>query len=240
MIKAYALTDVGKTRSVNQDFIYCTCKPVGILPNLFIVADGLGGHKAGDLASRFSVETFVKRISETDGDNPVTIMSDAIKYVNAGLLELAATSEDYTGMGTTFVAATVIGNSVYVANVGDSRLYVLNDEFRQVTRDHSVVEDLVSKGVLDREQARHHERKNEITRAIGGSRDVMADFFEIEVSESDTIFMCSDGLSNMVEDSQISSILSGRHSIAEKAHALVDAANEHGGRDNISLIIIEM
>ena len=80
MIKAYALTDVGKTRSVNQDFIYCTCKPVGILPNLFIVADGMGGHKAGDLASRFSVETFVKRISETDGDNPVTIMSDAIKY----------------------------------------------------------------------------------------------------------------------------------------------------------------
>ena len=82
MIKAYALTDVGKTSSVNQDFVYCTCKPVGILPNLFIVADGMGGHKAGDLASRFSVETFVKQISEADGDNPVTIISDAIKYVN--------------------------------------------------------------------------------------------------------------------------------------------------------------
>lgn len=240
MIKAYALTDVGKTRSVNQDFVYCTCKPVGILPNLFIVADGMGGHKAGDLASRFSVETFVKQISEADGDNPVTIISDAIKYVNSQLLELAATSEDYTGMGTTFVAATIIGNSVYVANVGDSRLYVMSDELRQITRDHSVVEEMVSKGIIDREQARHHERKNEITRAIGGSEDVMADFFEIEVKESDVIFMCSDGLSNMVEDSQIATVLSGKRTISEKAHTLVDSANEHGGRDNISLIIIEM
>ena len=240
MIKAYALTDVGKTRSINQDYVYCTCKPVGILPNLFIVADGMGGHKAGDLASRFSVDTFVKRVSEAEGDNPVTVISEAIKYVNARLLELAATSGDYTGMGTTFVAATIIGSSVYVANVGDSRLYVMNDEFRQVTRDHSVVEEMISKGIIDREQARHHARKNEITRAIGGSREVMPDFFEIEVKNSDILLMCSDGLTNMVDDAQIASVISGRRPIEEKARTLVNTANEHGGRDNISLIIIEM
>lgn len=108
MIKAYALTDVGRMRSVNQDYVYCTSKPVGKLPNLYIVADGMGGHKAGDLASRFSVQSFTDSVKSSDSDNPITIISDAIKYTNSELLKLAATSADYTGMGTTFVIATVL------------------------------------------------------------------------------------------------------------------------------------
>ncbi len=239
MIKAYALTDVGKTRSINQDYVYCTSKPVGKLPNLYIVADGMGGHKAGDLASRFSVQTFIENVRASGNDNPITIISDAIKYTNTKLVELAATSADYTGMGTTFVAATIVGTSVYVANVGDSRLYVLGDELRQITRDHSLVEEMVSNGTIDRAQARTHEKKNVITRAIGGSDEVMADFFEVELNEGDTIFMCSDGLSNMLEDSQIASILNSKKEINERAETLVDIANEHGGKDNISIIIIE-
>lgn len=239
MIKAYALTDVGKTRSINQDYVYCTSKPVGKLPNLYIVADGMGGHKAGDLASRFSVQTFIENVRASGNDNPITIISDAIKYTNTKLVELAATSADYTGMGTTFVAATIVGTSVYVANVGDSRLYVLGDELRQITRDHSLVEEMVSNGTIDRAQARTHEKKNVITRAIGGSDEIMADFFEVELNKGDIIFMCSDGLSNMLEDSQIASILNSKKEINERAETLVDVANEHGGKDNISIIIIE-
>lgn len=239
MIKAYALSDVGACRSVNQDYVFCTTKQVGKLPNLFIVADGMGGHKAGDMASKFSVETFVEQVKQSTSDNPVSIISDAIKYTNTELINLAATSEDYRGMGTTFVVATIIGKSIYVANVGDSRLYILDEDFSQVTRDHSFVEEMVNNGTIDRETARNHEQKNLITRAMGGSPTVIADFFEVELAGNETIFMCSDGLSNMVEDDQIASVLSGSEDIIYKAEKLIQTANNNGGKDNISLVIIE-
>lgn len=239
MIKAYALTDVGKCRSVNQDYVFCTTRQIGKLPNLFIVADGMGGHKAGDMASKFSVNTFIEQVKESESDNPITIISDAIKYTNVKLRELAATSEDYRGMGTTFVVATIIDKSVYVANIGDSRLYLLGEDFRQITRDHSLVEEMVSIGTIGRDEARNHARKNVITRAMGGNDDVMADFFEVELTGGETIFMCSDGLSNMVEDSQIASILGENIDIINKAETLVNNANKNGGKDNISLVIIE-
>ncbi len=239
MMKAYALTDVGKTRSVNQDYVYCTMKPVGKLPNLFIVADGMGGHKAGDLASKFTVQTFVEQVNSSKSDNPITIISDAIKYTNSRLIELAASSPDYSGMGTTFVAATIFDKSAYIANIGDSRLYVLGEEFRQVTRDHSLVEEMVSIGTIGREEARNHSQKNVITRAVGGSAEVMADFFEVELKENDILFMCSDGLSNMVDDTDIAAILKNGKDIVNRTEKLVTTANDNGGRDNISVIIIE-
>lgn len=239
MIQAYALTDVGLCRSMNQDCVFCTTKEIGRLPNLFIVADGMGGHKAGDMASRFSVETFVEYVRNATNDNPVSVISDAIKYTNAKLLELATTSEDYAGMGTTFVVATIINKSVYIANVGDSRLYILGEEFNQVTRDHSYVEELVSMGSIDRESARNHERKNFITRALGGSSDVIADFFEVELAGNEKILMCSDGLTNMIVDNEIASILSDSADIIYRAEKLIETANNYGGKDNISLVIIE-
>lgn len=238
-MKAYALTDVGVSRSVNQDYVFCSTEPVGNLPNLFIVADGMGGHKAGDIASKFSVETFAEQVKTSEEDNPITVISEAIKYTNARLIELAATSEDYFGMGTTFVVATIIGGSLYVANVGDSRLYIHGKTLSQVTRDHSVVEELVTKGIINRKEARTHDKKNEITRAMGGGADVMADFFEVEILEGDSIIMCSDGLCNMVEDKDIAKVLSGRSNIKDKAARLINMANDNGGKDNISLIIIE-
>lgn len=240
MSTAYALTDVGKTRSMNQDYVFCTSKPVGKLPNLFIVADGMGGHKAGDLASKFSVQTFVEQVRSSTSDNPITIISDAIKYTNTRLVELAATSLDYTGMGTTFVVATIIGESLYVANVGDSRLYIYNDELRQITRDHSLVEEMINNGTIDRSEARNHEKKNVITRAIGGTEDVMADFFEVEVKHGDYVLMCSDGLTNMVDDTCISNVLNTQQGINDKATELLKYANDNGGRDNISVIIVEV
>ena len=239
-MKATAITDIGKTRAVNQDYIYTSVDRVGCLPNLFIVADGMGGHKAGDLASRFTVETLINNIKNSSSDNPITIINDAIVNANTLLLEKAAESEDYEGMGTTLVVCTIIGESMYVANVGDSRLYLYDGKLSQITRDHSLVEEMVALGKLNRDEARTHKRKNVITRAIGGGKEVMADFFEAELTAGNRIIMCSDGLSNMVDDGEIEQILSLNLPIEDKAKRLIDMANESGGADNIAVVIVEL
>ncbi len=238
-MNAYALTDVGRQRNMNQDYVFSTVKPVGNLPNLFIVADGMGGHKAGDLASKFSVNTFIDCVKNSGSSKPVQIISDAIKHTNEELLKLASTSEDYRGMGTTFVVAVIYGKSMYVANIGDSRLYLADRELKQVTRDHSYVEEMVQMGTLNREDARTNEYKNVITRALGGAENVIPDFFEIEIEDNSRILMCTDGLTNMVTDKEIESVMSSHDDIMNKADKLVMMANQNGGKDNISVIIIE-
>lgn len=237
-MNAYALTDVGRQRNMNQDYVFSTVKPVGNLPNLFIVADGMGGHKAGDLASKFSVNTFIDCVKNSGSSKPVQIISDAIKHTNEELLKLASTSEDYRGMGTTFVVAVIYGKSVYVANIGDSRLYLADRELK-LTRDHSYVEEMVQMGTLNREDARTNEYKNVITRALGGAENVIPDFFEIEIEDNSRILMCTDGLTNMVTDKEIESVMSSHDDIMNKADKLVMMANQNGGKDNISVIIIE-
>lgn len=239
-MRAYAATDVGRVREVNQDYIYCSLKPVGKLPNLFLVADGMGGHKAGDLASRYTVETLIENIENSHSDNPITIINDAIVNANKLLLMKAAESEEYSGMGTTLVVCTIIGESMYVANVGDSRLYLYDGKLSQITRDHSLVEEMVALGKLNRDEARRHEKKNVITRAIGGAKEVMADFFEAELTAGNRIIMCSDGLSNMVDDSEIEQIMSSDLAIEDKTRKLLDRANENGGKDNIAVVIVEL
>ncbi len=239
-MRAYAATDVGRVREVNQDYIYCSLKPVGKLPNLFLVADGMGGHKAGDLASRYTVESLINNIENSRSDNPITIINDAIVNANKQLLLKAAESEEYSGMGTTLVVCTIIGESMYVANVGDSRLYLYDGKLSQITRDHSLVEEMVALGRLNRDEARRHEKKNVITRAIGGAKEVMADFFEAELTAGNRIIMCSDGLSNMVDDNEIEEIISSGLDIEDKTRKLLDRANENGGKDNIAVVIIEL
>lgn len=239
-MRAYAATDVGRVREVNQDYIFCSMEPVGKLPNLFLVADGMGGHKAGDLASRYTVETLIRNIESSYSDNPITIINDAIIDANTRLLKKAEESEDYTGMGTTLVVCTIIGESMYVANVGDSRLYLYDGKLSQITRDHSLVEEMVALGRLNRDEARRHSRKNVITRAIGGAREVMADFFEAELTAGNRILLCSDGLSNMVEDEEIEQVLMSELPVEGKIRHLLDRANENGGKDNIAVVIIEL
>lgn len=239
-MKACALTDVGVTRSINQDFVYYSTSPVGNLPNLFILADGMGGHRAGDMASRCTVETMVQLISEASSKDPINILDQAIRAVNEKIIDISKGSEAYNGMGTTLVVACVIDSVLHVANVGDSRLYLLDANLQQVTRDHSYVEDLISEGAIDRSEARTHEKKNIITRAIGGEDTVLPDFFPIDVKLGNRILMCSDGLTNMVEDSVIERILKNTQDIEEATNILVNMANENGGRDNISVILIEI
>lgn len=238
-MKACALTDVGVTRSVNQDFVFCSTAPVGNLPNLFILADGMGGHKAGDMASRYTVETLVDFVVKAKEKDPISIIDNGIRQVNQDILRKAGESEDYNGMGTTLVVSCIKDSILHIANVGDSRLYILDGTLKQVTRDHSYVEEMVTSGVIDRKSARHHEKKNMITRAIGGDDTVLPDFFPVDIKSGNRVLMCSDGLTNMVEDSVIEKVLKNTKDIEEAAEILIDIANDNGGRDNISVIIIE-
>ena len=143
-------------------------------------------------------------------------------------------------MGTTLVAAVIMDRSLYVANVGDSRLYVIGDTMRQITRDHSLVEEMVSMGEIDKKDAKNHEKKNIITRAVGVTSKVMADFFEVELVEKEIVLLCSDGLTNMIEEADIFHIVNQEQETTEgKVLRLIELANRNGGRDNISVIIIE-
>ncbi len=239
MLKTFSITDVGKKRKLNQDYIFTSEMPVGNLPNLFLVADGMGGHNAGDYASRYTVETMVSDIGENQESDPRKILEHAIGRANAFIFGQSGSQPELTGMGTTVVAAVCLGDELLVANVGDSRLYLINETIRQITVDHSLVEEMVRIGSIDRNTARNHPDKNIITRAIGVKENVEIDFFCVALLREDTILLCSDGLSNMVEDESIRLIVSGQRDVVEKAQELVKAANENGGSDNISVILIE-
>ena len=240
MLKTFSVTDIGKKRKLNQDYVFSSDRKVGNLSNVFIVADGMGGHNAGDYASRFTVDTMVEEIEKSFEQSPIKILEKAIKTANSKLIEKASEDPKLFGMGTTVVACTVLGRYLQVANVGDSRLYVINgDKITQITRDHSLVEEMVRMGGIDRETARHSLDKNIITRAIGAEKSVDIDFFNVELNRGDIVLMCSDGLTNMLEDEEIRMIVSGQRDIIEKAQKLVIAANNNGGKDNIAVILIE-
>ncbi len=239
-MRAHGMTDIGQNRVMNQDYIFCSKTPIGTLPNLYIVADGMGGHKAGDLASSYAVEVFLNAVKVLKTGSPITVIGDAIQEVNREVYAKSKSSPDYEGMGTTFVVAVISGKVLYVANVGDSRLYVIGDTIRQITRDHSLVEEMISLGEIDKKDARNHEKKNIITRAIGVSDKIMADFFEVELSEKEAVLLCSDGLTNMIEETEIFHIVNRKkETTKEKVLHLIELANKNGGRDNISVILIE-
>ncbi|WP_300773930.1 Stp1/IreP family PP2C-type Ser/Thr phosphatase [uncultured Acetatifactor sp.] len=240
MLKTFSVTNIGRKRKMNQDYVYSSEQPVGHLPNLFLVADGMGGHNAGEYASKVTVETIVECVADSAQMDALRCFEEAIQAANARIRRLAAASYLLAGMGTTVVAASCEGNRLSVANVGDSRLYVVSPQgIRQITRDHSWVEEMVLRGGIGREEARNHPDKNIITRAVGAEDTVKADFFSVRLEEGDMVLMCTDGLTNMLEDREIRMIMNGARDIVEKAQELVEAANENGGKDNISVILIE-
>ena len=238
-MKLYAMTDIGRKREINQDYVYVTDQPIGPIPNLLVVADGMGGHKAGDFASKYTVTVLREEIEKTGLRNPEEILRDAVSVANHKLIEVAATDIKLEGMGTTLVAATVVGNTLYFANVGDSRLYLINDKIRQISKDHSLVEEMVRLGGIKAEEARNHPDKNIITRAIGVKEDVEADIYEYRLKKGDFILMCTDGLSNMVEDEDMFDIVKGARDIVEAVQMLIEKANSNGGRDNIGVVMAE-
>lgn len=237
-MKVYGKSDIGMVRSMNQDYMFYSTEPVGILPNLFIVADGMGGHKAGDYASRLSVERFVAYVKHAGAEVPIRVVDDGIRYVNQLVMSEAESNPDYTGMGTTFVAAFIKDETLFVANIGDSRLYLVDNNITQVTEDHSYVGAMVRAGELTKEEAVHHPDKNIITRAIGAAKEPKVDFFEVDLEKHDRILLCTDGLTNMVSDEEILDIMESEY-IGDVVDILIDEAKENGGNDNITAIVIQ-
>ena len=238
-MRTFAITDVGMVRQVNQDYVFATDRPLGILQNLFVVADGMGGHQAGDYASKYTVEVLQRELKMSEGEDVEKCLVAAIKTANREIIKEASRDEHLRGMGTTVVAATIMNQMMYFANVGDSRLYLINQGIQQLTKDHSLVEEMVRLGGIKPEEAKHHPDKNIITRAIGAKADVDADFYEHRLKRGDIILMCTDGLSNMVEDEELFHIVQGGRDIVEAGQALVDAAKENGGTDNIGVVLVE-
>ena len=238
-MKAFSITDTGVLRNMNQDYCFFSDTPIGMLPNLYIVCDGMGGHKAGEYASRYTVERIVAHVSRSRSKDPIRIMRDAIQKANEILVIESREEEEKHGMGTTVVAATVIDHRLYVANVGDSRLYVIDETIKQITKDHSYVEEMVRMGKVNREDAKNHEKKNVITRAVGATEEIKADFFEVDLQDNDTVLLCTDGLSNMVTDERICQIVTSLIDTADIASALVEEANKNGGQDNITAVVLK-
>jgi len=240
-VNTFSITDTGRIRTSNQDCVFCEENAIGSFPNLFIVADGMGGHRAGDTASRLCVEEVVKQIQTTDRKTPVSVFEQAVESANRAIYEKAAANADLAGMGTTMVATVIEDGVAYIVNVGDSRLYQMRETISQITIDHSLVEEMVQSGEIQKEEMRTHPNKNIITRALGTGISVRPDCFEIEVREGDVLLLCSDGLTNMLEDSRIENIIREHNGdLAQAGEILVEQANEAGGKDNISVILIRL
>ena len=238
-MKTFSKTDIGMVREVNQDYVFVTETPIGNLPNLLVVADGMGGHRAGEYASRLAVEVLKQELEGSTEESPEAVMRNAITRANERVLEVARQDAKLSGMGTTLVAATVIDRTLYFANVGDSRLYLLSDDIKQLSKDHSLVQEMVRLGGINQEEAKSHPDKNIITRAIGAKDELDIDFYEYRLKKNDMILMCTDGLSNMVEDEEMLHIVKCSRDVVEAVEQLIERAKDNGGNDNIGVIVAQ-
>jgi len=241
--------DAGLLREFNEDSILCTRfdlrTHLGVISaGLFAVADGMGGHSAGevasDLATRIIHTECISRLVEGNpAPPPLSILADAFARANSTVFK-AASASDLEGMGTTLTAALVIGGDLYVAHIGDSRCYIINNrETLQVTKDHSVVQQLVDAGAITLEEARNHPRRNEITRVLGYSSDIVPDLQQVKLYAGDTILLCSDGLYGVLDSREIAKTVMGFSTPDQACHDLTAQANLAGGPDNISVIIVK-
>jgi protein phosphatase len=226
-----ARTDVGLTRAINEDTILA-------LPPLFVVADGMGGHDAGEVASAITVETIVEYAPHR---SDTVALARALKRANKAIIDAVANKSGKPGMGTTCTALMIRDGQCAIAHVGDSRAYLLRDgRLSQITHDHSVVGALMRSGHLTAAEARIHPQRNVITRALGSESDIAVDTYQIPLLARDRLLVCSDGLTSMVEDAYIQQILAQEKTPATATQALIDAANDAGGKDNISAIVIDI
>ena len=240
-MKTFSESRIGVNRSVNQDCFLCEEGAVGELSNLFIVADGMGGHNGGDFASRYCIENVKDYIKEHKGDSIISIIRSAIKAANEGIREKAEMHEALKGCGTTVVLSTIKDDILYIANVGDSRLYVIqNGKLAQITEDHSVVEEMIKSGIIKKEEARFNPHKNKVTRALGAEPEIEVDFFEVKLEKGDRVFLCSDGVSNMMDERTLEEIAGADKELPEICRILIDTAVNNGGKDDATVVMIEV
>ena len=238
------LTDVGRKREHNEDnMAYIIPKDPQVMAKkgaLFIVADGMGGHAAGEVASEIAVDTVSNVYYQDDSDDVAVSLMQAIKRANASIHQRAAENMSRSGMGTTCVTAVLRGDMAYIANVGDSRAYIIrNGLVRQVSQDHSWVAEQVRAGILTEDQARTHAQRNVITRCLGTQADVEIDVFAEPLQEGDSLVLCTDGLSGLVNDEDLQKIVD-QFVPQESVYHLVERANENGGPDNITAIVVHV
>lgn len=246
-IMPYALTDVGRKRSHNEDFFL-----VSEDLNLYIIADGMGGHSGGEYASRMAVHTIEDELKKLTADPEATVISGvntaeaecgdklryAIEVASKKIFDRALYDPNLKGMGTTTVATMFSTGKVYIAHVGDSRAYLFRGkQMTQITSDHSLVNEQVKAGLINKQDARSHKLKNIITRSVGYQDEVEIDVKVYDVQLGDKILLCTDGLSNMVDDEQIEKIVMN-YPLKEASERLIQAANEKGGEDNVTVLLL--
>lgn len=244
-MKAFGRTDKGIVRRDNQDHFQIASSPDGKII-ICVVCDGMGGAKAGNVASTMAAETFISALTDqpmTLQDETLTndVISDAAMAANRVVHEMAKSSGDYKGMGTTLVGAVVREKKASVINVGDSRAYLISGgKMRQITRDHSLVEDMVYRGDITRDEAQKHPNRNLITRVIGTEPRVARDVFEVELKRGDRLLFCSDGLTNLVSDDEILKELKNDKDVEICCDMLLTLALAKGGTDNITALMIQV
>ena len=237
-MKYYGLSDIGKVRELNEDSF--SCFPLSDDTVALIVCDGMGGANHGEVASALAVkklkENFSLKYKEDYSPQSIkNMITSSINIANYAVFDKASSSSAFGGMGTTLCLAVVKGNEALIANIGDSRAYIVGEDVRLITRDHSFVMDLVLNGEITPEEAKTHPKKNIITRAIGAEETVDADYYVEQLKEGETLLICSDGLYGSVSEEDI--LLSLKKDIKTAAEELIEKANLGGGRDNISLVL---
>lgn len=227
-MKMYGATDIGLVRATNQDNFYIdkSCKWA-------VVADGMGGHNGGETASSMAVEEIKKSMAQGVG------LKESISNANTMVYRASVENPDLLGMGTTVVMCEIIGGRANIAHVGDSRAYIYRGgKLKQITKDHSIVQQLIDSGTINEEQARYHPQRNLITRAVGTEKNILVDYETVEFSDGDYILICSDGLSSYVFENEITDIIANTRT-ADVTGKLIEAANNSGGKDNITVVLIK-
>jgi len=240
------LSDIGKRRQVDEDSILAL-ESISVFESkidskfLLVLADGMGGHSKGEVGSRIAIDTiaeklYPKLLSKINYANEI---KNAISVANTRILDYTEEHREAHGMGTTVVCAVVEGNAIHLGNVGDSRAYVISkDEIRRITKDHSYVQELIDKGEITQKEAATHKQKNVITRAVGIYSEVETDTMKLTLSDDEYLLLCCDGQLIHVEDEELQEIIINADSAQEACKKLVEAANERGGEDNISVILL--
>lgn len=235
-------THIGKIRNKNEDSLYVD-KNNG---RIFIVADGMGGHNAGEVASKMAIEKVsefinnnIDSIATANEDQIKSLIEDAINKGNAEIYKQSLSHDNWDGMGTTITMALFLNKKIYFGHVGDSRAYILGDnELTQITEDHTLVSELMKNGSITEVEAKNHPKRNVITKALGTEISPIADIFSVDVDDGDLIVLCTDGLTNIVDNYLIKKSFLNNSNLQEACDFLVDEANNRGGFDNITLIAI--
>lgn len=241
-MRSFFLTNRGKVRQINEDSCGVYHNKAGQV--LAVVADGMGGHRAGDVASSMTTSQLRSYWEQVDkiatSESAEEWLKEHISKINSNLYTHSQENDECKGMGTTVVAAICTELFLTVSHIGDSRCYVLNSHgFQQITEDHSLVNELVRSGHISKEDAEHHPRKNVVLRALGTETHVQMDLKTLILDEGDMLLICSDGLSNKVPEAELKSILESDESIENKSEKLIQLANDNGGEDNITLVIVD-